>query len=66
MNKENIFQKYIIIDNNNNYFNLNEIVFRTNIKDHLNRILYKSLERNFSQFIYDIQATPQQTDKNSN
>ena len=57
--------KYIIIDNNNNYFRLNEVVFKTRITDHLNRRLYKSLERNFSCFIYDIQATPlQKTEPN--
>jgi pyruvate formate-lyase activating enzyme-like uncharacterized protein len=60
MNNENI---YIIIDNNNNFFNLNELVFKTETTDHLNRRLYKSLERNFSCFIYDIQATPRQTNE---
>ncbi len=58
--------KYIIIDNSNNYFNLNELVFKTKITDHLNRRLYKSLERNFSSFIYDIQATPQQAEPKKN
>lgn len=56
--------KHIIIDNSNNYFNLNELVFKTRITDHLNRRLYKSLERNFSCFIYDIQATPQKAEPN--
>lgn len=63
MNNDNV---YVIIDNNNNYFNLNELVFRTDITDHLNRVLYKSLERNFSTFIYDIQATPRQTEPRKN
>ena len=58
--KENI---YVIIDNNNNFFQLNELVFKTETIDHLNRRLYKSLERNFSAFIYDIQTTPRQTNE---
>ena len=48
----------IVIDNNDNYFHLNELVHMTDQKDHLNRILFKSLERNFSAFIYEIQTTP--------
>lgn len=63
MNNENV---YVIIDNNNNYFRLNELVFKTETTDHLNRRLYKSLERNFSSFIYDIQTTPRQTEPNKN
>ena len=63
MNNENV---YVIIDNNNNYFRLNELVFKTETKDHLNRTLYKSLERNFSSFIYDLQATPRQTEPSKN
>ena len=56
MNTENYVRK--IIDNNDNYFQLNEIVLKTETKDHLNRYLFKSLERNFSAFIYEIQTTP--------
>jgi hypothetical protein len=47
-----------------NYFQLNEIVYKTDTKDHLNRYLFKSLERNFSAFIYEIQTTPHSPAKN--
>ena len=62
MNTENYIRK--IIDNNDNYFQLNEIVLKTETKDHLNRYLFKSLERNFSAFIYEIQTTPYIETKN--
>lgn len=62
MNTENYIRK--IIDNNDNYFQLNEIVLKTETKDHLNRYLFKSLERNFSAFIYEIQTTPYTETKN--
>ena len=59
MNTEKFIKK--VIDNSDNYFQLNELVYQTEEKDHLNRIKFKSLERNFSAFIYEIQTTPYNT-----
>ena len=59
MNTDKFIKK--VIDNSDNYFQLNELVFQTEEKDHLNRIKFKSLERNFSAFIYEIQTTPYNT-----
>jgi hypothetical protein len=56
MNTEKFIKK--VIDNSDNYFQLNELVYQTEEKDHLNRIKFKSLERNFSAFIYELQTTP--------
>lgn len=61
MNTEKFIKK--VIDNSDNYFQLNELVYQTEEKDHLNRIKFKSLERNFSAFIYEIQTTPYTTTK---
>jgi hypothetical protein len=62
MNTEKFIKR--IIDNSDNYFQLNELVYQTEEKDHLNRIKFKSLERNFSAFIYEIQTTPHAPAKN--
>ena len=62
MNTEKFIKK--VIDNSDNYFQLNELVYQTEEKDHLNRIKFKSLERNFSAFIYEIQTKPYNPTKN--
>lgn len=50
--------RYTIIDNSSNRFNLNEVVFKTEQKNEKGQYLFKSLERNYSEYIYEIQATP--------
>lgn len=55
-------ERYVIIDNSDNYFNRNEIVER------VGRIIkgkrkYKSLERNFEAFITDMHVVPQSIGK---
>ena len=50
--------EFIVIDNSNNYFNLNEVVTQFGKLNKDKKRLYKSKERNFEAFISDLQVTP--------
>lgn len=54
-------EQFVIIDNSDNYFNLNEVVERVGIIRNIEgkrKRMYKSLERDFKAYITDNHVKP--------